>query len=147
MEIKEYTEKSFVVLGETKNHKDTLKELGGKSNANLKVGPGWIFSNNHKEKVETWLNDMSSTQSRPTISHKMDSSFIDSLVDEFVEKLSKDEDNIDVIDINKMCEYKNNFFEFLINRDEFMSFSEYLKIDTDKFLEFSIIKHLRKQYK
>ena len=59
MNIEDYTEKSFVIFGtETKNHKETLKELGGKYNSNLKVGPGWIFSKNNKESVEKWFNSI-----------------------------------------------------------------------------------------
>ena len=52
MNIEDYTDKSFVVFGETKNYKDALKELGGKYNSNLKVGPGWIFSKANREKVQ-----------------------------------------------------------------------------------------------
>jgi DNA topoisomerase IB len=45
----EYTEKSFLIKGEqTKNHKDKLKELGGRWNAGLK---GWLFANKNKDKV------------------------------------------------------------------------------------------------
>jgi hypothetical protein len=36
------------VYGDTKNHKDDLKNMGGKYNQRLKDGPGWIFS---KEKA------------------------------------------------------------------------------------------------
>jgi hypothetical protein len=35
--------KCVVVLGETKEYKDVLKELGGKWNASLKCGKGWMF--------------------------------------------------------------------------------------------------------
>ena len=53
--LKSYSEKSFVVRGDTKPHKDKLKELGGKWNSNLTDGGGWIFSNTKKEKVEEWI--------------------------------------------------------------------------------------------
>lgn len=59
--IKEYSPKSFVVIGNTKEHKDKLKSLGGKWNANLtdkesgsRFG-GWIFSNNKKKVVEEYI--------------------------------------------------------------------------------------------
>ena len=43
--IQNYSERSVVVFGEdTKKYKDKLKELGGKYNSNLSIGPGWIFS-------------------------------------------------------------------------------------------------------
>ena len=65
MNIEDYTDKSFVVFGETKNFKDILKELGGKFNSNLKVGPGWIFSKANKEKVENWMKSTTNTQTFP----------------------------------------------------------------------------------
>lgn len=53
--IEDYSDKSFVVRGETKEHKDALKTLGGKWNANLKGSGGWIFSKARKEDVERYL--------------------------------------------------------------------------------------------
>lgn len=41
--IENYSERSFVVRGETKEYKDILKRLGGKWNPNLRDGKGWIF--------------------------------------------------------------------------------------------------------
>jgi len=56
MEIIDYSENSFVVRGDTKTYKDNLKELGGKWNANLRDGAGWVFSNKHKTKVEEFTS-------------------------------------------------------------------------------------------
>lgn len=41
-----YSEKSYIVRGDTKTHKDKLKELKGRYIANSKDGngPGWIFA-------------------------------------------------------------------------------------------------------
>jgi hypothetical protein len=59
MHLEEYSEKSFVIRGEnSKEYKERLKELGGKWNANLKDGGGWIFSIKHKDVVEKWLEDL-----------------------------------------------------------------------------------------
>ena len=44
MNIKKYSEKSFVIRGETKDNRDLLKSLNGRFNPHLKGGPGWIFS-------------------------------------------------------------------------------------------------------
>jgi len=56
MELKEYSDKSFCIFGEnTKEYKEELKSIGGKWNSNLKYGPGWIFSNKNKVKVQEWL--------------------------------------------------------------------------------------------
>lgn len=59
LEIKEYSERSIVVRGtekDTKMHKEMLKTLGGKFNAMLKGGPGWIFSKKFEEKVRKYIN-------------------------------------------------------------------------------------------
>jgi len=54
--ILDYSEKAIAVIGETKPIKDTLKELGGKFNAFLKCGPGWIFPKTKQEQVKNALN-------------------------------------------------------------------------------------------
>jgi len=51
----EYSDKSFAIVGETKEIKDSLKEMGGKFNSFLKCGKGWIFSNKRKETVLSFL--------------------------------------------------------------------------------------------
>ena len=56
--LKDYSEKSFCVYGDTKKYKDKLKIMGGKWNANLRDGPGWIFANKSKDEVERWLVDL-----------------------------------------------------------------------------------------
>ena len=56
--IKDYTEKSFVLHGDTQPHKDKIKELGGKWNANLKDGlKGWIFPMTKKKTVEDFIKN------------------------------------------------------------------------------------------
>lgn len=54
--IEKYSEKSFVVRGETKEHKEKLSDLGGKWNSRLRDGAGWIFPNMFKDNVENWIN-------------------------------------------------------------------------------------------
>ena len=49
--IENYSDKSFVVYGNTKSIKEELKTIGGKFNSNLRNGPGWIFSNKYRDKV------------------------------------------------------------------------------------------------
>lgn len=65
MNMKDYSDKSFVLYGEdTKKYKEEIKKLGGKFNSNLKeIGAGWIFSVKNKEKVEEFLNIFSETKS------------------------------------------------------------------------------------
>lgn len=50
----DYSEKAFALIGETKELKDELKKLGGRFNARLSCGAGWIFS---KEKSEKAVRD------------------------------------------------------------------------------------------
>ena len=60
-----YTEKSFVVVGDTKPHKDSIKNLGGKWNSSLtnkETGEkfmGWIFFLNKgkKNEVQNWIDN------------------------------------------------------------------------------------------
>lgn len=44
LEIIDYSEKSFAIIGDTKPIKETLKQLGGCFNGRLSCGAGWIFS-------------------------------------------------------------------------------------------------------
>lgn len=55
--IEKYSEKSFVVRGETKQHKEKLSDLGGKWNSRLRDGAGWIFPNMFKDNVQNWINN------------------------------------------------------------------------------------------
>ena len=59
-----YTDKSFAVYGETKKYKDSLKNLGGKFNKNLKIGDevaaGWIFSKKSLERVMEFVQKANS---------------------------------------------------------------------------------------
>ena len=54
--IQNYSDKSFVVYGDTKEFKEVLKKLGGKWNRNLSGGPGWIFPNNYRDDVNKWFH-------------------------------------------------------------------------------------------
>lgn len=44
LQVVDYSEKAVAVVGDTKQHVEKLKELGGRFNARLKCGAGWIFS-------------------------------------------------------------------------------------------------------
>lgn len=53
----EYSDRAIVVRGETKNYKDDLVSLGGKYNARLKGGPGWIFSKKMEVQVYNFIKN------------------------------------------------------------------------------------------
>lgn len=50
-----YSEKAFVLIGDTKAIKDKLKELGGRFNARLSCGAGWIFSKKKADEVRNLM--------------------------------------------------------------------------------------------
>lgn len=54
--IIDYSEKAFAVIGETKPIADILKNLGGRFNRKLSCGAGWIFSKRSLENVKEALN-------------------------------------------------------------------------------------------
>lgn len=54
-EIIDYSEKSFAVVGDTRAIKDELKRLGGRFNARLTCGAGWIFSKSKQDEVKALL--------------------------------------------------------------------------------------------
>lgn len=58
LEVIDYSEKSFAIIGDTKPIKETLKQLGGCFNGRLSCGAGWIFA---KTKLETVKQTLSIT--------------------------------------------------------------------------------------
>lgn len=53
--IVDYTDKSFVVFGETKQHLGKLKEMKGRYYPSLK---GYLFSQKHRSTVEKWVDKL-----------------------------------------------------------------------------------------
>ena len=62
----DYSDKAVVVRGDTKEHKEQLKSLGGKYNANLRDGPGWIFSKKAEKTVREFIQNGTVPESRKT---------------------------------------------------------------------------------
>ena len=56
LNIDEYSEKAFVVRGDTKPYKDNLLNRRGKWNPNLKGGAGWIFSKRHLPTIKLFVD-------------------------------------------------------------------------------------------
>ena len=56
VQIIDYSEKAFAIIGETKEIKDTLKSLGGRYNPHLNCGAGWIFPKSKEESVRKTLS-------------------------------------------------------------------------------------------
>ena len=53
-----YSEKSFVVRGNTDVYQETLSRLNGTPNQRLRGGPGWIFSNKQEKTVDEFLESL-----------------------------------------------------------------------------------------
>lgn len=53
--IIDYNEKAFAVVGDTRAVKNELKAMGGRFNPKLSCGCGWIFSAKMREKVEQFI--------------------------------------------------------------------------------------------
>ena len=51
-----YSEKALAIVGDTRAIKDTLKALGGRFNAHLTCGAGWIFSKSKEAAINAALN-------------------------------------------------------------------------------------------
>ena len=56
VQIIDYSEKAIAVVGDTRAIKDTLKTLGGRFNAHLTCGAGWIFSKAKEATIRKALN-------------------------------------------------------------------------------------------
>lgn len=57
VQIVDYSEKAVAVIGDTKPIKEKLQQLGGKFNARLTCGAGWIFSKKRLEDLKTALHN------------------------------------------------------------------------------------------
>ena len=139
MNIEDYTEKSFVVFGETKNFKETLKELGGKYNSNLKVGPGWVFSKSNKDKIEQWLSSVSTT-SIPKIKQDEREFSVSKIVNEYSTKIFDIDEDFSLKNMNR---YRMAFLNMLIDKKTEISFDEFHKLDIDKIILYSYISWAR----
>lgn len=56
LELIDYSEKAFAIIGDTKPIKKMLSDLGGSFNGRLSCGPGWIFSKSKIDTVKQTLN-------------------------------------------------------------------------------------------
>ena len=56
IQLIDYSEKAIAIVGDTRAIKDTLKTLGGRFNAHLTCGAGWIFSKAKEATLREALN-------------------------------------------------------------------------------------------
>lgn len=65
LEVKDYSERAIVVIGETKEFKDSLKQLGGRYNKFLSCGEGWVFSRRWIDDVQKFVNEVNGKAAAP----------------------------------------------------------------------------------
>ena len=97
--ITDYTEKSFVIRGDTKEYSRFLADSGGKWNPNLKDGAGWIFSMKNKEKIELWLKSESKNENNnesKNHSNLLDNK-LDSKLDNILDMLNQINKKLDML--------------------------------------------------
>lgn len=120
--IEDYSDKSFVVLGETREHKDNLKKIGGKWNSKLRDDKaGWIFMMKDKATVEEYIKSgkvVSATISQSS-SSSSPSSFTQDLFDEI--KLLRSEISLlreELRNFSKKSEKTQNLENIIQDDDE-----------------------------
>ena len=162
MNLSIYSDKSFVITGNTKDHKTYMKEMGGRWNANLSCGSGWIFSLTKKKEMEDWLAKQQQ-QPQSLLVPTRCTPHPTSLADDFTTYIQpyykdkenimdilydfstsskqnhkfKDEDDVSVYFNNDNTKLYQHFFSFITNAS--VSYAVYKDIDKDKFIEYALI--------
>jgi hypothetical protein len=98
--LEEYTSKSFVIRGDTKEYKDSLKAMGGKWNSSLtdkrngeKFG-AWLFWSDKRKEINEWIaNGCSKVETEVssvgTINNRDDNSFAIKRLEAKIDALTK----------------------------------------------------------
>lgn len=158
MNLSTYSDRSFVITGNTKEYKDELKEMGGKWNSKLTCGSGWVFSLTKKKELETWLFSKQ-THSTPTVITSTPSKTnndVNSVFDEFVRYLEPFYESNNKLDdilydfahhrmkddestyVNDTTQLYNHYYKFFSMKH--IDHQEYQLIDKDKFIEHALIR-------
>ena len=87
--IVDYSEKAIAVVGDTKEIKDSLKQLGGKFNPRLSCGAGWIFSAKKRADVEKFLKDPTIVKVVKKNQSKIDTSSDLLLMDDYLSEIKR----------------------------------------------------------
>lgn len=169
MNLSIYSDKSFVITGNTKEHKDTLKELGGKWNSKLTCGSGWIFSLTKRTEVEEWLQKNTSSLPPPAAAVVVTKQTfsLETLLDDFVLYLTPHYNNKNNKLFDILCEFylmkrtttenddelENYFiddniklyqhlFSFLKTKQLSLTHTFYQQLDKNKLIEHALIRLL-----
>lgn len=90
-QIIDYSEKAVAVMGDTRDIKDKLKELGGRFNPRLSCGAGWVFSKKQRAEVEKLLQGGKVEKSSAQPKSKKDNSAIEEAKAEYLKVWPNDE--------------------------------------------------------
>lgn len=60
----EYSERAVAVVGDTRDYKEQLKAMGGRFNARLTCGPGWVFSRRKEDELRKFITGTAKTGER-----------------------------------------------------------------------------------
>ena len=93
--IVDYSEKSIAVIGDTKNIKESLKEIGGVFNPRLRCGAGWIFSKKKMAELAEILGSGVVTATTPERPQTDTAELMEEYRGELVKLWSKDTSMID----------------------------------------------------
>ena len=156
MNLINYSDKSFVITGNTKEYKDDLKEMGGKWNSKLTCGSGWVFSLTKRKDVENWIREKNENCTPNSIPKEISlPKNIDIIFNNFVKYLEpfygskkklqeilydfshSDRNNISELK-NDVSDLYNHFYVFF--KTQHVTHEEYQNIDKDKFIEHALIK-------
>ena len=135
LQLTDYSEKSVVVTGNTKEYKEDLKAYGGRWNGRLRDGPGWIFPKHKKGILEKWIETgqriVEDTRSKVNVDHKPRQVSSDSPVGdlgELVKRMDKIESKLDMI-IEMMSQ--NMKIDMKSMSEEVKNISRELEIESD----------------
>lgn len=98
--IIDYSDKAIVVVGNTKPIKDILKSFGGRFNAKLTCGAGWVFSKKQKESLEVIFQCEATpveSESSESNSNEKDSDLMEEYLNEYRKIWGKDSRMMDYV--------------------------------------------------
>jgi hypothetical protein len=132
LQLTDYSEKSVVVTGNTREYKEDLKAYGGKWNGRLRNGPGWIFPKHKKGILEKWLETgqriVEDTRSKVSVESSQVTRGPVGDLGELVRRMDKMESKLDMI-IEMMSQ--NMKIDMKSMSEEVKNISRELEIESD----------------
>ncbi len=93
VQIIDYSPKAIALVGDTKEIKDSLKQLGGRFNPRLTCGAGWILSKTQQEQVNALLAGQPITprqrSAQPAAPKVDDNQYLEEYLEEYLNEMRK----------------------------------------------------------